>query len=278
MFPTASLAREARQAPLMTTHSEAKPALTSCWSRAFITLMVLAMVLSLGAAPLSAQPEHRPGGEANLVMPDLNQATFLDGIGGRTLLMIGLVVSGLGMLFGLMIYMRLKAMPVHKSMLEVSELIYATCKTYLQTQGKFLMILEVFIGVIIIFYFGVLLSFDLVKVVIILLFSVIGILGSYGVAAFGIRVNTFANSRAASSACPLARRCAMSSTPPCVTTITVSLACWCAMSSKAACTRAASCFRLSPCSGSAKCGSLALKRRKCSGWRSSASSKVRPWK
>jgi K(+)-stimulated pyrophosphate-energized sodium pump len=197
MFPTASLAREARQAPLMTTHSEAKPALTSRWSRAFITLMVLAMVLSLGAAPLSAQPEHRPGGEANLVMPDLNQATFLDGIGGRTLLMIGLVVSGLGMLFGLMIYMRLKAMPVHKSMLEVSELIYATCKTYLQTQGKFLMILEVFIGVIIIFYFGVLLSFDLVKVVIILLFSVIGILGSYGVAAFGIRVNTFANSRAA---------------------------------------------------------------------------------
>lgn len=193
MLPTPCLTRDARQAT-------SKKTQTLAWfrmSRAFVSMVVLAMVLSLGTAPLFAQPEHRPGGEANLVMPDLNQATFLDGIGGRTLLMIGLVVSVLGMLFGLMIYTRLKAMPVHKSMLEVSELIYATCQTYLQTQGKFLLILEVFIGVIIVFYFGFLLEFEAIKVAIILLFSMIGILGSYAVAAFGIRVNTFANSRCA---------------------------------------------------------------------------------
>jgi K(+)-stimulated pyrophosphate-energized sodium pump len=143
-----------------------------------------------------AQPaEHHGGGEANLVLPDLNLATFLGGIGGRTLLMVGLVVSFLGLMFGLLIYTRLKNMPVHESMLEVSELIYETCKTYLQTQGKFLLILECFIGVIMIFYFGVLQSFPIFKVAIIVLFSLIGIAGSYFVAAFGIRVNTFANSR-----------------------------------------------------------------------------------
>jgi K(+)-stimulated pyrophosphate-energized sodium pump len=196
MFATPSLTRDPRQAPSM--KSQAQTGAPSRWSRAFVSMVVLAMILSLGTAPLFAQePVHRPGGEANLVLPDLNQATFLDGIGGRTLLMIGIFVSILGMLFGLMIYMRLKAMPVHKSMLEVSELIYATCKTYLQTQGKFLMILEAFIGVIIVFYFGFLLEFEAIKVVIILLFSMIGIMGSYAVAAFGIRVNTFANSRAA---------------------------------------------------------------------------------
>ncbi|MCL4796919.1 MAG: sodium-translocating pyrophosphatase [Bryobacteraceae bacterium] len=194
MFPTASLTRKPRQANSMKTQPRA-------WfrrSRAFVSMVVLAMILSLGTAPMFAQqPEHRPGGEANLVMPDLDQATFLDGIGGRTLLMIGIVVSIFGMLFGLMIYTRLKNMPVHKSMLEVSELIYATCQTYLQTQGKFLLILEIFIGVIIVFYFGFLLEFEAIKVAIILLFSMIGILGSYAVAAFGIRVNTFANSRCA---------------------------------------------------------------------------------
>jgi len=196
MFPTPSLTRDARQAPSM--KSQAQTVAPRRWSRAFVSMVLLALILSLGTAPLFAQePAHRPGGEANLVMPDLNQATFLDGIGGRTLLMIGIFVSILGMLFGLMIYMRLKAMPVHKSMLEVSELIYATCKTYLQTQGKFLLILEIFIGVIIVFYFGFLLEFEAIKVAIILLFSVIGIMGSYAVAAFGIRVNTFANSRAA---------------------------------------------------------------------------------
>ncbi len=154
------------------------------------------LLLVLLAMPMMAQPaEHHGGGEANLVLPDLNIATFLGGIGGRTLLMVGLVVSFLGLMFGLLIYTRLKNMPVHESMLEVSELIYETCKTYLQTQGKFLLILECFIGVIMIFYFGVLQSFPIFKVAIIVLFSLIGIAGSYFVAAFGIRVNTFANSR-----------------------------------------------------------------------------------
>jgi len=151
--------------------------------------------MALLAAPLMAQPEQ--GGEASLDLPNLDSATFLGGIGGRGLLMFGLLFCVLGMIFGLTIYMRLKNMAVHKSMLEVSELIYETCKTYLATQGKFLILLECFIGVIIVFYFGFLESLPAYRVGIILLFSVIGISGSYGVAAFGMRVNTFANSRAA---------------------------------------------------------------------------------
>ena len=149
-------------------------------------------------APVSAAPqvEHRPGGEANLVIHDLSQVSFL-GMPGSTLLMLGLVVCAAGLLFGLVIYSQLKKMPVHKSMLAISELIYETCKTYLITQGKFIMILEVFIGLIILLYFGLLLDFSAVKVATILLFSLIGIAGSYGVAWFGIRVNTFANSRTA---------------------------------------------------------------------------------
>jgi K(+)-stimulated pyrophosphate-energized sodium pump len=147
--------------------------------------------------PVAAQPaEHHGGGEANLVLPDLSTVKFLgDAIDGKSLLLIGIAVSALGLLFGLMIFSRLKNMPVHKSMLEVSELIYETCKTYLLTQGKFLLILECFIGVIIIFYFGFLQHMEAYKVAIILLFSLIGIAGSYSVAWFGIRVNTFANSR-----------------------------------------------------------------------------------
>jgi K(+)-stimulated pyrophosphate-energized sodium pump len=114
---------------------------------------------------------------------------------GSSLLMGGLLVSALGLIFGLIIFMRLKNMPVHDSMREVSELIYETCKTYLATQGKFLCILEGFIAVIIIVYFGLLQGFEAYKVAIILAFSVIGISGSFAVAAFGMRVNTFANSR-----------------------------------------------------------------------------------
>ena len=113
------------------------------------------------------------------------------------LLMSGLVVCALGLLFGLMTFMQLKNAPVHASMLEVSELIYETCKTYLVTQGKFILLLEVFIGTIMVLYFGLLERLEPIRVVIILLFSLIGIAGSYGVAWFGIRVNTFANSRAA---------------------------------------------------------------------------------
>src|SRR3989475_7031378 len=118
-------------------------------------------------------------------------------MGGRALLLWGLVICALGLLFGLAQYTQLRNLPVHTSMREISELIYETCKTYLLTQGKFLMILEVFIGAAIVFYFGFLQHLEVYRVIIILIFSIIGILGSYSVAWFGIRVNTFANSRTA---------------------------------------------------------------------------------
>src|SRR5712692_479583 len=138
------------------------------------------------------------GGEANLKLPDLSQVTFL-GIDGHTLLLFGIVICIFGLGFGLAIYSRLKNLPVHKSMREISELIYETCKTYLITQGKFLMILWVFIAVVIVMYFGWLAPVHPIAVTlpIILIFSLVGIAGSYGVAWFGIRVNTFANSRTA---------------------------------------------------------------------------------
>jgi K(+)-stimulated pyrophosphate-energized sodium pump len=157
--------------------------------------LAVCMLLGLPALAFAQVPEHA-GGEANLILPDLSAASF-QGINGRTLLMLGLVVCVLGLAFGMVIFYRLKNMPVHRSMLEVSELIYETCKTYLITQGKFILILELFIGVIMLFYFGVLQHFSPMKVAIILGFSLVGIGGSYGVAWFGIRVNTFANSRAA---------------------------------------------------------------------------------
>src|SRR5688500_8645906 len=147
-------------------------------------------------AAQAAETEHRPGGEANLVLPDLGQID-VGGYDSRRLLMIGLVVSAFGALFGLLIMNNLKNLPVHRSMREISELIYETCKTYLITQGKFLAILELFIAAIIILYFGFLLGFEIGRVALILFFSVVGILGSYGVAWFGIRVNTYANSRTA---------------------------------------------------------------------------------
>ncbi len=147
-------------------------------------------------AELAPEPEHRPGGEANLVLPDLGLVD-VGGYNGRALLMIGLGISALGMLFGLVILYQLKNLPVHRSMREISELIYETCKTYLVTQGKFIAILEIFIAVVIVLYFGVLSGMSAPRVLIILLFSVIGILGSYSVAWFGIRVNTYANSRTA---------------------------------------------------------------------------------
>jgi K(+)-stimulated pyrophosphate-energized sodium pump len=171
-----------------------QPAAGAARTKAMLQAVLALLWLALLATPLGAQES---GGEANLIIPNLDSATFLGGIGGRSLLMVGLVVSALGFLFGLMIFTRLRNMPVHSSMREVSELIYETCKTYLATQCKFLVLLEVFIAVIIVFYFGFLLHFEAYKVVIILLFSVVGIAGSFSVAAFGMRVNTFANSRAA---------------------------------------------------------------------------------
>src|SRR5262245_20185154 len=137
----------------------------------------------LFAAPASAS-------EAEMVLPDLGSVNFLD-FSGRALLLGGLLVCLLGMAFGFAIYVQLKNLPVHRSMREISELIFETCKTYLLTQGKFILILEAFIAAVIIVYFGWLRGFDAARVATIVLFSLIGIAGSYGVAWFGIRVNTF---------------------------------------------------------------------------------------
>ncbi len=148
-------------------------------------------LLAVLALPLAARAD-----EAKLILPDLGSVSFL-GTSGRTLLEIGLIICALGLIFGGVSFMQLKKLPVHRSMLEVSELIYETCKTYLITQGKFILILEGFIGAIMVIYFGWLRHFEAAKVITILVFSLLGIGGSYGVAWFGIRVNTFANSRTA---------------------------------------------------------------------------------
>ncbi|MGO9647855.1 MAG: sodium-translocating pyrophosphatase [Terriglobales bacterium] len=161
------------------------------------TLASVVAVMTLASVAF-AQPSGEVGGEANLKLPDLSSVSFLNNaIDGHKLLLIGIVFCIFGLGFGLVIYTRLKNLPVHRAMREISELIYETCKTYLVTQGKFLMLLWIFIAVVILLYFGVLLKFEAVRVAIILLFSVVGIAGSYGVAWFGIRVNTFANSRTA---------------------------------------------------------------------------------
>jgi K(+)-stimulated pyrophosphate-energized sodium pump len=151
-----------------------------------------------------AQPaEEAGGGEAALKLPDLSSVSFFNNaIDGHKLLLIGILFCLFGLGFGMAIYMRLKNLPVHRCMLEISELIYETCKTYLVTQGKFLMVLWAFIAAVMVLYFGVLRHFEIQRVFIILVFSVVGIAGSYGVAWFGIRVNTFANSRTAFASLP----------------------------------------------------------------------------
>jgi K(+)-stimulated pyrophosphate-energized sodium pump len=159
-------------------------------------LAVPAPVLAQAAAPATPAAAPHAGGEVSLRMPDVGSIQLM-GVNGRTLLLGGLGVCVLGLAFGLVIFGRVKNLPVHPAMREISELIYETCKTYLVTQGKFLLILEIFIGLIIVLYFGVLLRLEPVRVLIILLFSLIGIGGSYGVAWFGMRINTFANSRTA---------------------------------------------------------------------------------
>jgi K(+)-stimulated pyrophosphate-energized sodium pump len=167
-------------------------------SRTLSALLTTAVLSLLMPGALFSQQTGPAGGEANLVLPDLSQSMFFsNAINGRSLLLYGLIVVALGLLFGLVIYRQLEKAPVHASMLEISELIYETCKTYLVTQVKFLVVLEIFIGAIIVFYFGALQHFSFIKVFIILAFSVVGICGSCGVAWFGIRVNTFANSRTA---------------------------------------------------------------------------------
>jgi K(+)-stimulated pyrophosphate-energized sodium pump len=163
--------------------------------------LALASLLTFASLSALAQPEA--GGEAALKLPDLSSVSFLNGaIDGHRLLLIGILFCLFGLGFGMVIYMRLKNLPVHRSMREISELIYETCKTYLVTQGKFILLLWSFIAVIIVLYFGLLEHMETMRVAIILLFSLVGIAGSYGVAWFGIRVNTFANSRTAFASLP----------------------------------------------------------------------------
>jgi len=156
-------------------------------------------ILLLSATTLLAAPGEA-GGEANLRLPDLSSVSFL-GIDGHKLLLVGILICIFGLIFGMTIFFRIKNLPVHRAMREISELIYETCKTYLVTQGKFLLFLWVFIAIIIILYFGVLAPVPgksvMTTLPIILFFSLVGMGGSYAVAWFGIRVNTFANSRTA---------------------------------------------------------------------------------
>src|SRR5258708_611817 len=148
------------------------------------------------AATGEATSSIRPTSESQLRLPDLADVSLL-GTNGWNILAIGLAVSAIGLLFGLWKYKNLKNLPVHEAMREISELIYATCKTYLRTQAKFIFQLWVLIASVIVIYFAALESVPTMKVICIALFSVVGILGSSLVAFFGIRVNTFANSRAA---------------------------------------------------------------------------------
>jgi K(+)-stimulated pyrophosphate-energized sodium pump len=169
--------------------------------RSLPLLLLLLSALTPVVAPLAAQEpaqvgaEHRPGGEVNIRLPDLNQGDFL-GFTGHEILLSGIVVCVLGLLFGLVTYNRVKGLPVHRSMADISELIYETCKAYMVQQGKLLLVLLGFIGTVIVVYF-LLTGLEISKIAIILLFSLIGMAGSYGVAWFGIRINTFANSRTA---------------------------------------------------------------------------------
>jgi K(+)-stimulated pyrophosphate-energized sodium pump len=168
-----------------------------------VLLLLGAVLAPIAPIALAAQevaqgvgaPEHRPGGEVNLRLPDLNQGDFL-GFTGHEILLSGLLVCVLGLLFGLWSYNRVKNLPVHGSMAEISELIYVTCKAYMVQQGKLLLVLFGFIGSVIVIYFLVT-GLELPKIAVILLFSLIGMGGSYGVAWFGIRINTLANSRTA---------------------------------------------------------------------------------
>jgi len=160
----------------------------------FLSVLAAGLLSLMPRAALAAQPHH--GGEANLILPDLSSVRVL-GTDGHSLLMVGLLVSALGILFGVVALKQIKALPVHKSMADVSQIIWETCKTYLFQQGKFILMLEVLIGSIMVLYFGVLQEMSAGRVLMILAFSLIGIGGSYGVAWFGIRINTYANSRTA---------------------------------------------------------------------------------
>jgi K(+)-stimulated pyrophosphate-energized sodium pump len=171
-----------------------------CRRAAGVAALALTLVMvAVPAVVAGQQPEaagaHAPGGEVNIQLPDLNQGDFL-GMTGHQILMSGLVVCVLGLLFGAWTYTAVKNLPVHRSMADISDLIYETCKAYMIQQGKFLLVLELFIGAIIVAYFA-LIGFPASRIAIVLIFSLIGIAGSYGVAWYGIRINTLANSRTA---------------------------------------------------------------------------------
>src|SRR5215813_12328456 len=173
--------------------------LTNAWSRVS-KLTKFGAVAPLALLAASVARANEAGGEANLKLPDLSQVKFL-GMDGHKLLLFGILLCLFGLAFGLWIYTRLKNLPVHKSMRDISELIYETCKTYLQTHGRFFLLFWAFIAIVIVLYFGVLAPVPgkpvAVTLLIILFFSLVGMGGSYAVAWFGIRVNTFANSRTA---------------------------------------------------------------------------------
>ncbi len=158
----------------------------SIWTFLVSGLMLL---LTTGAAFAS---------EADIKLPDLSQVSFMGGsLSGMTILNVGLIICIIGLIFGIMQYVQTKNLPAHKAMLDVSQTIWETCKTYLFQQGKFLMALWVLIAICMIYYFGALSGMPAGEIVIILICSILGILGSYAVAWFGIRINTVANSRAA---------------------------------------------------------------------------------
>ena len=152
----------------------------------------------LPAMAAEGEPRVHQGGEANLVLPRLDDKDLaaFGGLSGHNLLLGGIVITLLGLGFGLIMFKNMRNRPVHRSMLEMSELIYETCKTYLITQGKFLAILWFLIGAIMVAYFGGIMHMGLTRVATILAFSVLGIAGSYGVAWFGIRMNTYEIGRA----------------------------------------------------------------------------------
>ncbi|MFT3875458.1 MAG: sodium-translocating pyrophosphatase [Propioniciclava sp.] len=161
--------------------------------------LVVATVIVLGLAGCSMGPTApgtgHGGGEANLRLPDLSQAVVAGGVDGRVLLMVGMVISLVGLVFGLVTYLGLRRLPVHEAMREVSELIYATCRAYLAQQGRFLAILWLFTASVIFVYFAFLVGTPIGNTLVILAFSLLGMAGSFGIAWFGIRVNTFANGR-----------------------------------------------------------------------------------
>jgi K(+)-stimulated pyrophosphate-energized sodium pump len=174
-----------------------KSAFVSAW-RSPLCRLLLSLLFGGLALPALAASGHVS--EADLVLPDLGDislVTFLGGMSGWTLLSFGLLICLAGLIFGAVIYFQILRMPVHRTMAEVSELIYETCKTYMITQGKFLLILEAFTAVIMIGYFYFVQQLPVSSVALILAFSMVGIAGSFAVAWFGIRINTLANSRTA---------------------------------------------------------------------------------